>query len=151
MTIRVFIADDHDVLRGALRVFINAQRDMEVVGDAANGPDAERGIQRTEPDVTLMDISMPGGGGLAAMAAVKRVRPKTRFLVLTGHDEPSYVRAAVKAGAIGYVVKSAVDTMLLSAIRRVAEGRPFMETSVELEPVQPSTAPAAPQAGKQTT
>jgi two-component system response regulator NreC len=144
MSIRVFIADDHDVLRGGLRVFIDAQRDMEVVGEAANGPDAARGIQQTKPDVVLMDISMPGGGGLAAIATVKRTRPKTRFLVLTGHDEPSYVRAAFEAGAIGYVVKSAVDTKLLSAIRGIAEGRPFMETSVELELVQPSTVPAGP-------
>ena len=131
MSIRVFIADDHGVLRGGLRVFIDAQRDMEVVGEAANGPDAERGIRQTEPDVVLMDISMPGGGGLAAMAAVKRVRPKTRFLVLTGHDQPGYVRAAADAGALGYLVKSAVDTELLGAIRAVAEGRTFMDASLE--------------------
>ena len=142
MSIRVFIADDHDVLRGGLRVFINAQRDMEVVGEAANGPDAEHGIQRTEPDVVLMDISMPGGGGLAAIAAAKRVRPETRFVVLTGHDQPGYMRAAAAAGASGYVVKSTVDTKLLTAIRAVAEGRSFMHAPAERELVAPSVAPA---------
>ena len=76
------------------------------------------------------------------MVAAKRARPKTRFLVLTGHDQSGYVRAALEAGAIGYVVKSAVDTKLLSAIRGVAEGRPFIDTSVELELARPSTATA---------
>jgi two-component system, NarL family, response regulator NreC len=79
-----------------------------------------------------MDISMPNGGGLAAIAAVKRVRPKTRILVLTVHDELSYVGAAVDAGAIGYVVKNAVDTELLAAIRAVAQGRTFMDASISL-------------------
>ena len=76
-----------------------------------------------------MDISMPRGGGLAAIAAIKAVRPRTRILVLTVHDELGYVRAAADAGAIGYVVKNAVDTELLAAIRAVAEGRTFMDIS----------------------
>ena len=90
MSIRVFIADDHGVLRGGLRALINLQPDMEVVGDAANGSDAEIGVKNTEPDVVLMDITMPNGGGLAAIAAVKQVRPKTRIIVLTMHDELGY-------------------------------------------------------------
>jgi two-component system, NarL family, response regulator NreC len=133
MKTRVFIADDHGVLRGGLRALISAQDDMEVVGEASNGPDAEAGIRATEPDVALMDISMPNGGGLAAIAAVKETRPRTRILVLTVHDELGYVRAAADAGAIGYVVKSVVDTELLAAIRAVAQGRSFMDSSVSLE------------------
>ena len=129
MSIRVFIADDHGILRGGLRALINAQLDMEVVGEAASGPDAEIGVKETEPDVLLMDISMPRGGGLAAISAIKAVRPRTRVLVLTVHDELGYVRAAADAGAIGYVVKNAVDTELLAAIRAVAEGRTFMDIS----------------------
>ena len=132
MSIRIFIADDHGVLRGGLRALINTQADMEVVGEAASGPDAEIGIKKAEPDVVLMDISMPNGGGLAAIVAVKRVRPKTRILVLTVHDEPGYVRAAADAGAVGYVVKNAVDTELLAAIRAVAQGRTFMDASASL-------------------
>ena len=142
MSIRVFIADDHGVLRGGLRVFIGAQPDMEIVGEAATGPDAVSGIQQTEPDVVLMDISMPGGGGLAAMAAVKRRRPKTRFLVLTGHDQSGYLRAAAEAGAVGYVVKNAVDTELLAAIRAVAAGRTFVSPSLETGLAPPTTFPA---------
>ena len=141
MSIRIFIADDHGVLRGGLRALISTQPDMEVVGEAANGPDAEKGIVSSEPDIALMDISMPHGGGLAAIAAVKKVRPKTRILVLTVHDELGYIRAAVDAGAVGYVVKKAVDTELLAAIRAVAQGRTFMDTSVDLGQAQRSVEP----------
>ena len=138
MSIRVFIADDHGILRGGLRALINTQGDMEVVGEAANGLDAETGIRATEPDVALMDISMPNGGGLAAIVAVTQMRPKTRILVLTVHDEPGYVRAAADAGAVGYVVKNAVDTELLAAIRAVAQGRTFMDASIGLGLAQQS-------------
>jgi len=138
MKIRVFIADDHGVLRGGLRALISAQLDMEVVGEAANGPDAHDGIRKTEPDVALMDISMPDGGGLAAIATVKQVRPRTRIVVLTVHDELGYVRAAADAGAVGYVVKKAVDTELLAAIRAVAQGRTFMDAPLGLGPGQQS-------------
>ena len=144
MSIRVFIADDHGILRGGLRALINAQTDMEVVGEAASGPEAETGVKETEPDVLLMDISMPRGGGLAAIAAIKSVRPKTRVLVLTVHDELGYVRAAADAGAIGYVVKNAVDTELLAAIRAVAEGRTFMDVSVGLGLAQSSMSRKSP-------
>jgi two-component system response regulator NreC len=136
MKVRVFITDDHGILRGGLRALINLQPDMEVVGEAANGPAAEQGVRETEPDVMLMDISMPNGGGLAAIAAIKQVRPKTRIVVLTFHDEPGYVRAAARAGAIGYVVKSAVDTELLAAIRAVAQGRTFIDASLGLDLTQ---------------
>jgi two-component system, NarL family, response regulator NreC len=132
MKVRVFVADNHGILRGGLRALINLQPDMEVVGEAANGPDTEAGVKATEPDVVLMDISMPNGGGLAAITNVKQVRPKTRIIVLTVHDELGYVRAAGQAGAVGYVVKSAVDTELLAAIRAVAQGRTFMDASLGL-------------------
>jgi two-component system response regulator NreC len=138
VSIRVFVADDHGILRGGLRALINAQSDMEVVGEAASGPDAERGVKETEPEVLLMDISMPDGGGIASIAAIRSLRPKIRILVLTVHDELGYVRAAADAGAIGYVVKSAVDTELLAAIRAVAQGRTFMDVPVSLGAAQRS-------------
>ena len=136
MSVRVFVADNHGILRGGLRALINLQPDMEVVGEAANGLDAEIGVNATDPDVVLMDISMPNGEGLAAIAAIKRVRPRTRIIVLTVHDELGYLRAAGKAGAVGYVVKRAVDTELLAAIRAVAQGRTFMDASVGMELMQ---------------
>jgi two-component system response regulator NreC len=96
-----------------------------------------------------MDISMPSGGGLAAIAAVIQIRPKTRILVLTVHGEPGYVRAAADAGAVGYVVKNAVDTELLAAIRAVAEGRTFLDTSIALGAAQQSMPPRATDAARQ--
>jgi two-component system response regulator NreC len=136
VSVRVFVADNHGILRGGLRALINLQPDMEVVGEAANGLDAELGVKASEPDVVLMDISMPDGEGLAAIAAIKRVRPRMRIIVLTVHDELGYLRAAGKAGAVGYVVKRAVDTELLAAIRAVAQGRTFMDASVGMELMQ---------------
>jgi two-component system response regulator NreC len=137
MSIRVFIADDHSVLRGGLRVFINSQPDMEVVGEAGSGSEAAVGIKETAPDVALIDISMPGGGGIAAIASVKHTSPKTRTIVLTGHDQPGYVRAATNAGAVGYVVKNAVDTELIVAIRTVDQGRKFVNAILESSAAQP--------------
>ena len=143
MSVRVLVADNHGILRGGLRALINLQPDMEVVGEAANGPDAEIGVKATRPDVVLMDISMPNGEGFAAIAAIKRVRPKTRIIVLTVHDELGYLRAAGKAGADAYVVKSAVDTELLAAIRAVAQGRTVMDASIGMDLAQ-SSRPANP-------
>ncbi len=152
MRTRVFVVDDHGILRGGLRALINLQPDMEVVGDAASGPEAVLGVKETEPDVVLMDISMPNGGGLAAIAAIKQVRPKTRIVVLTFHDELGYVRAAGLAGAIGYVVKSAVDTELLAAIRAVAQGRTFMDASLGLDLAQSTGSRSSdPQGGPGTS
>ena len=129
MRMRVFMADDNGVLRGALRLLINMQPDMEVVGEAANGLDAQNGVLDTEPDVVLMDLSMPSRGGLAAIVALKRIRPKSRIIVLTVHDELGYLRAAEQAGAVGYVLKRAVDTELLAAIRAAAQGQTSIDAS----------------------
>jgi two-component system response regulator NreC len=130
MSVRVFIADDNGVLRNGLRALINTQPDMDVVGEAANGLDAVSGVQNTDPDVVLMDLTMPGGGGLAAIVALKQAGSKTRIVVLTVHDELGYIRAAGQAGAVGYVVKSAVDTELLAAIRAVVQGGTFIDASL---------------------
>jgi DNA-binding NarL/FixJ family response regulator len=120
MTIRIFIADDHGVLRGGLRALVESQPDMKVVGEAADGLDAEAGILETNPDVAVLDISMPLRGGIETIASVIQKRPETRILVLTVHEEPSFVRAAIAAGAVGYVVKSVVDTEFIAAVRLAA-------------------------------
>jgi two-component system response regulator NreC len=147
MSVRVFIADDNDILRNGLRVLVNMQPDMEVVGEAANGLDAVIGVQTVEPDVVLMDLTMPDGGGLAAIVALKQGGSKTRVVVLTAHDELGYVRAAGQAGAVGYVVKSAVDTELLAAIRAVAQGKTFIDAALALGFAQSSIRSAPTGAG----
>jgi two-component system response regulator NreC len=134
MSVRVFIADDNGILRSGLCALVNTQPDMEVVGEATNGPDAVVGVQSTEPDVVLMDLTMPHGGGLAAIVALKQIGSKARIVVLTVHDEIGYVRAAERAGAVGYVVKSAVDRELLTAIRAVAQGGTSIQSSMRSTP-----------------
>jgi DNA-binding NarL/FixJ family response regulator len=127
MSVRVFVANDHEILRGALRAVIDMQTDMEVVGEAATGPDAELGIKESDPDVVLIDIGMPDGRTLEAIAAVKRIRSETRIVVLTFREELGYIRAAGPRRADGYVVKRAMNTELLTAIRAVARGRTFVD------------------------
>jgi DNA-binding NarL/FixJ family response regulator len=124
--IRILIADDHAILRAGLRLLINDQPDMEVVGEAADGHEALRQTRQANPDVLTLDLTMPGSGGLKTLEGLRQACPQTRVLVLTMHEDPSYLRAALAAGVSGYVVKSAVDAELLAAIRSVAQGRTFV-------------------------
>ena len=123
MSVRVFVANDHEILRGALRAVIDMQPDMEVVGEAATGPDAELGIKETETDVVLMDLSISNGRGLDAVAAVKRMRSDARIVVLTFQEELGYIQARERRRADGYVVKRTLNTELLPAIRAIARAR----------------------------
>lgn len=122
MSVRVFVANDHEILRSALRAVIDLQPDMDVVGEAATGPDAELGIKETDPDVVLMDISSHNCRRLGAFAAVKGIRSRTRIVVLTFEEELGYVPAAVRRRADGHVVKRALNIELLAAIRAIAQG-----------------------------
>ena len=127
--IRILIADDHAVLRAGLRMLINAQADLEVVGEATNGHEALGLARKLLPDVITMDLNMPGN----TIQTIERLRqecPQTRILVLTMHDDPAYLRAALAAGSAGYVTKSAADTELLIAIRTVFRGRSFVDSSL---------------------
>ncbi len=103
--IRVLIADDHAVLRAGLKLLVNAQADMEVVGEAADGPAAVRGARATAPHVVLLDLSMPGARFTQTIEHFGRLEPRPRVLVLTMHDDPAYLRVALLAGASGYIVK----------------------------------------------
>src|SRR5262245_28708572 len=134
--IRVLLADDHAVLRTGLRMLISSQRDLEVVGEARDGDDAVRKAAALRPDVALVDISMPGAGGIKAIERIRQAAPTTRVLVLTMHDVPAYLRAAVAAGASGYVVKRAADSDLLAAIRDVHRGRTVLDPALAARVVQ---------------
>jgi two-component system response regulator NreC len=125
--IRVFIADDHAVLRAGLMLLINAQSDMVVVGDAADGFETVHRAPDAAPDVVLLDLSMPGARYTQTIEQLALRAPKARVLVLTMHDDPSYARAALQAGASGYIVKKAADVELLTAIRAVHGGRTFVD------------------------
>ena len=128
--IHVLLADDHVVLRTGLRMLINAQPDMEVVAEASNGEDAVRVVREVGPDIVLMDISMPGAGGIEATARIRRESPAVRVLALTMHDDAAYLRSILAAGAAGYVVKRAADAELLSAIRTTYRGETYIAPSL---------------------
>lgn len=127
---RVLLADDHAVLRAGLRALISVQPDMEVVAEAATGEEAVRLAREAKPDVVLMDLTMPGAGGIEATAQIRRTCPKARVLVLTMHDDPAYLRSVLAAGAAGYVLKRAAGLELLSAIRITHRGETFLEPSM---------------------
>src|SRR5215210_6683533 len=124
--IRVLMADDHAMLRAGLRLMINAQPDLEVVGEAANGHEALSLAGTLAPDVVTLDVTMPGGSSIKMIERLRRECPRCRVLVVTMHDDAAYARAALAAGGSGYVVKSAPEAELLTAIRAVARGRTFV-------------------------
>lgn len=129
-TIKLLIADDHIVLRSGLRMLIDAQSDMEVVGEADNGTQVLVLAESLQPDLILLDLSMPGLGGLETLPLLKKVVPQTRILILTMHDDESYLRQALRDGASGYVLKRAADTELLSAIRAVMRNEVYVHPSL---------------------
>ena len=124
--IRIVVADDHAVLRAGLRALLNAEPDMEVVGEAANGREAVERAEQLRPDVIVMDLSMPVMGGLDATKQIKEKGLPTRVLVLTVHAEQQYLLPVLQAGGAGYVLKQAADTELIQAIRTVHRGEAFL-------------------------
>ena len=121
--IRLLIVDDQALIRGALGALLGLESDLTVAGYADSGTDAAREAARLKPDVCLMDIQMPGIDGIAATAAVLQASPATRVLVVTTFARPGYVRAALEAGASGFVVKDTPADTLVEAIRRVHGGQ----------------------------
>jgi two-component system response regulator NreC len=140
MRTRILLADDHAILRAGLAMLIEAQDDMEVVAEAADGVEAVEKSRRLKPDVVILDLTMPRMSGLEALRDIRQDCPTTRVLVLTMHDDPAYGRSLLAAGAIGYVTKKAADRELLLAIRTVREGRPFVDLT-QAEEMLPRGAP----------
>ena len=129
--IRVLISDDHAVFREGLRVLLQAQPDMVVVGEANDGEEATRKAELLSPDVIVMDLSMPRCGGIEAINRLRRMQVKARVLVLSMHDDQTYLRAALAAGAAGYIPKRAAAKQLLDAIREVAHHRSFIAVALD--------------------
>ena len=125
--IRVMIVDDHAVLRSGLKLLIDSQPDMRVVGEAGGLMEALRVAPGIAPNVVTLDLSMPGPAGIAGIEQIRQAVPAARIVVLTMHDDPAYVRAALAMGALGYVNKSAADIELISALRAVSAGRVFVD------------------------
>jgi DNA-binding NarL/FixJ family response regulator len=120
--IRVVIADDHGLMRAGVKALLAATDDIEVVGEAEDGEEAIREVRRLGPDVVLMDVAMPGLGGLEATLVVRKEKPDVKILVLTQYDDREYVSRFLKAGVSGYVLKKAAASELVAAIRAVHRG-----------------------------
>ncbi|WP_370934536.1 response regulator [Amycolatopsis sp. cg13] len=130
MTIRILIADDEALLRMAFSMVLDAEPDLEPVGEAANGADATRLAVDLRPDVVLMDVRMPTVDGIEATRQILRSRPQTRVLILTTFDLDEYAFAGLKAGASGFLLKNARPEELLAAIRTVAAGNAVVSPRV---------------------
>ena len=127
---RVLLADDHAVLRAGLRLLLDAQPDLKVVGEAGDGGEALTLAAQLQPDLILLDLTMPGLSGLDALPALRKAAPAARILILTMHDDEGYVRQALSHGAAGYALTKAADAELISAVRAVLRGEVYVHPSL---------------------
>jgi DNA-binding NarL/FixJ family response regulator len=128
--IRVLVVDDHAVVRSGLRMLLDAEPGLEVVGEAGSADEAMVRNRSLKPDVVLMDVVMPGEDGIETTRHVLRERPEVKVLVLSMQDDPSYVREAFAAGASGYVLKEAADAEVVQAVREVAAGGRYVHPTL---------------------
>lgn len=131
MKIRILLADDHTILRAGLKMMLNAQPDMEVVGEAQDGRQAIEEAQKLQPDLVLMDITMPDLNGIEATRQIKRLVSDTKILMLTMHEHDEYVFQALQAGASGYMLKEAADTELITAIHVITSGQFYLSPTAQ--------------------
>jgi DNA-binding NarL/FixJ family response regulator len=134
--IRVLLADDHETVREGLRLLIDAQPDMQVTGEAADGAEAVDKAAALKPDAIVLDLTMPGTSGLTAASRLKAVAPATAVVALTRHHDHTYVQTLLEAGASAYVLKQSTSAQLLHAIRVAASGGRYLDPAL-LPPDQP--------------
>jgi len=146
MGVDIVLADDHGVLRAGLRALLNAEDNLEVVGEAATGDEVLRVAADLRPDIVLLDLNMPGPGGIEVTRRLREQLPETRVLVLTVHEDEGLLREAIDSGASGYIIKRAVESELINAIRAVARGEmyihPSMTRALLHEPAQRTRTPS---------
>jgi len=130
MPIRVLLADDHAVLREGLRMLLSGRPDLEVVGEATNGEEAVQQAEALQPDIVLLDLSMPALNGIEATRRIRTSLHESRVLVLTVHDSEEYVYQALKAGASGYVLKQAAATEIVTAIQTIYGGDYYLSPRI---------------------
>jgi len=127
---KIVIAEDHTILREGLHALISSEAEYEVVGEAGDGRDAIRLAERLEPDLILMDLSMPNMNGMDAIREIKRRTPNIKVIALTVHKTEEYILATLQSGANGYVLKDATHAELMMAIRSVMDGKTFLSPGV---------------------
>lgn len=154
MPIRILLADDHGVLRAGLKALLDADEEFHVVAEAWEGDQVLRLAAKLQPDIVLLDLNMPGPGNMEVTRRIIETAPKSRVLVLTAYEENGIVREVLKAGASGYIIKRAVESELLNAIRAVHRGEvyvhPFMMRAL-LDPPVPAPAPKNERCGTPLT
>ena len=144
--LRILLADDHETVREGLKTILNAQADMEVIGEAPDGRAAVERASLLHPDIVIMDVSMPGMNGLRATQAIKETCPTVKVLTLTRHAEEGYLQQLMRAGASGYVLKQSRATEVLHAIRAVATGGTYLDPHLA-RPLGALGTPAPPRTG----
>ena len=127
---RILLADDHTILRTGLRFMLASEEDLEIVGEASTGTETLKQSEILQPDLILLDLSMPSMGGLDVLPSLRRIAPASKILVLTMHDDKHYLHQALQGGASGYVLKKAADTELITAIRAVLIGEIYVHHSM---------------------
>jgi len=125
--IRIVLADDHGVVRSALRMLLDAEPGLEVVAEAGDVDGAIRYIRGHRPEVLILDLNMPGRASLEALPDIAEASPETRVVVLTMQSEPAFAREAMQAGVLGYILKEAADVELVKAVRLAAQGRTYLQ------------------------
>jgi DNA-binding NarL/FixJ family response regulator len=133
---RIFIAEDHTILRAGLRAMLSSNQDYEVIGEAEDGREAIRGVENNEPDLIILDLSMPRMNGLEAITEIKKISPKTKILVLTIHKTDEYILPVLKAGADGYMLKYDTQVELMTAIKSVLQGKRYLSPGVSQQVVE---------------
>jgi two-component system response regulator NreC len=143
--IRIVLADDHGVVRAGLKLLLDAEDGMEVVAEAADVDSTLRAVLGHKPDVLVLDLNMPGAEtSLDALPDVRERSPNTRTVVLTMQEDPEYARRALRAGALGYVLKEAADAELVEAVRRAADGGTYLNPSLGARLAATPEAPSGP-------
>jgi DNA-binding NarL/FixJ family response regulator len=130
MSIRILLADDHTVMRDGLRALLERQPDMAVVAEAADGRECVRLAEEESPDVVVMDIAMPNMNGIEATRRIVAKSPRTAVVILSMHQDESYILRSLKAGAKGYLLKDSLRADVIEAIRAVAQGRSFLTRKI---------------------
>lgn len=131
MTIKVFLADDHAVIRDGLKVLLEAEGDMEVTGTASNGREAVQQVQKCSPDVVIMDIAMPELNGIEATAQILETCPSTHVVILSMHESSEHIFQALKAGATGYLLKESAGQEVVMAVRAAHAGHRYLSRRIE--------------------
>lgn len=128
--IRILIADDHALVRQGIIAFLQISDEIDVVGEASDGMSAIEAVKKHKPDIVIMDVAMPVLGGLEATIEIKKINPDVKILVLTQYEDRIYIRRFLRAGASGYMPKTAVGTDLLTAINAIASGKAYLHPSI---------------------